>query len=74
MAKNTKMKKTTKKQSGIRKFYRETVGELRKVTWPTGEEARRLTWIVLVVISVMSFFLTIFDALFNRIFALILGA
>ena len=68
------MTKTKKQQSGIRRFYRETVGELRKVTWPTAEEARRLTWIVIVVIFLMSVFLTVFDSLFNRIFALILGA
>jgi preprotein translocase subunit SecE len=75
VAKKNKKKKITKKQqSGIRRFYRETVGELRKVTWPTWEEARRLTWIVLVVITAMAFFLTVFDALFNRMFALILGA
>jgi len=67
-------KKTPKKQGGIRRFYRETVAELRKVSWPTLPEARRLTSIVVVVIFTMAAFLTIFDYIFSRMFALILGA
>jgi len=63
-----------KKQSGIRRFYRETVGELRKVTWPTREEAINLTVIVIAVTFGMSAFLGIVDFLFTRLFALILGA
>ena len=64
----------TKKQSGIRRFYRETMGELRKVTWPTREEAINLTVIVIAVTFGMSAFLGIVDFLFTRLFALILGA
>lgn len=71
-----KKKKTTakKQQRGIRRFYRETVGELRKVTWPTRQEATNLTIIVIVVTFGMSAFLGIVDFLFTRLFALILGA
>ena len=65
---------TNKKQSGIRRFYRETVGELRKVSWPTREEAINLTVIVIAVTFGMSAFLGIVDFLFTRLFALILGA
>lgn len=70
-----KKKKTNakKKQSGIRRFYRETMGELRKVTWPTREEAINLTIIVIAVTFGMSAFLGIVDFLFSRLFALILG-
>ena len=46
------------------RYYRETVGELRKVTWPTWMEARNLTIIVLVVILVMATILGLFDFLF----------
>lgn len=74
MAKKKAKKTTTKKQqSGIRRFYRETVGELRKVTWPTRQEATNLTFIVIVVTFGMSAVLGIIDFLFSRIFALILG-
>jgi preprotein translocase subunit SecE len=65
-------KKTQKKQSGVRRFYRETIAELRKVTWPTLAEARRLTSIVVVVIFLMAVFLTIFDYIFSELIALIL--
>jgi len=68
-----KIKKTSKKQSGITRLYRETVGELRKVTWPTRQEAVNLTGIVLAVIFSMSLFLGFVDYLFSRVFALILG-
>ena len=73
MAKKKNQKKTIKKQSGIRRFYRETVGELRKVTWPTRQEATNLTFIVIMVTFGMSAFLGIVDFLFTRLFALILG-
>lgn len=73
MAKKKNQKKTSKKQSGIRRFYRETVGELRKVTWPTRQEATNLTGIVIMVTFGMSAFLGIVDFLFTRLFALILG-
>ena len=40
-------------------FYKETMGELRKVVWPTWLEARNLTIIVLIVIFVI--FILIID-------------
>jgi len=61
-------------QRGIRKFYRETVAELRKVSWPTREEALSLTKVVLIVILAMGAFLGILDYLFTQLFGLILGA
>ena len=59
---------------GIRKFYRETIAELRKVSWPTRSEAINLTKVVLVVIFLMGAFLGILDYLFTQLFGLILGA
>ncbi len=64
-----------KQQSrGIRKFYRETVAELRKVSWPTRSEAINLTRVVLIVILLMSTFLGLLDYIFTQLFGLILGA
>ncbi|MGC8857308.1 MAG: preprotein translocase subunit SecE, partial [Anaerolineae bacterium] len=51
----------------------ETVGELRKVTWPTWPEARRLTVLVLLVMAVMGAFLAIVDVLAHGLMNLILG-
>ena len=67
-------KKVARKQpNAIQRLYRETVGELRKVTWPTRQEARNLTGIVLLVIVTMSFLLGVLDFLFTRLFGFILG-
>jgi preprotein translocase subunit SecE len=48
--------------NAIVRFYRETIGELRKVAWPTREEAWNLTVIVLIVLVAMSAFLGLIDA------------
>jgi len=49
------------------RYFRETRGELRKVTWPTREEAWRLTLIVLGVTAAMAIFLgVILDAAFSN--------
>ena len=57
----------------IQRYYRETVGELKKVNWPTRKEATNLTIVVLIVTFGMSAFLGLLDFLFARFFALILG-
>ena len=57
----------------IREFLRETIGELRKVNWPTRQEAIRMTQIVIVVIMLMAAILGGLDFLFARFFALILA-
>jgi preprotein translocase subunit SecE len=54
-------------------FMRETVGELRKVNWPTRQEAINLTTIVLIVIFIMAMFLGILDIVFARLFGLLLS-
>ncbi|HTX79875.1 MAG TPA: preprotein translocase subunit SecE [Longilinea sp.] len=38
-----------KKPNAIQRWWKETIGELRKVTWPTPREAWRLTVIVIIV-------------------------
>jgi preprotein translocase subunit SecE len=67
-------KKDSKKQNAIRRFTRETVGELRKVSWPTRQEAWQLTLIVLVVLAFMSIFLGIIvDGIAQQLLSLMLG-
>ena len=46
---------------GIRKFYRETVAELKKVTWPTKEELKESTAIVIVVCLIIAAFTYVID-------------
>jgi preprotein translocase subunit SecE len=61
--------------ASTKQFFRETIGELRKVSWPTRKEALNLTWIVLLVIFVMTIYLgVILDSLYTAFFRLLLGA
>ncbi len=62
-----------KKPNMFQSFFRETTGELRKVTWPTWPEARQLTAIVLVVMVLMGALLGITDAGARAILNLVLG-
>jgi preprotein translocase subunit SecE len=49
------------------------MGELRRVTWPTPQEAWRLTKVVVVVMLLMSALLGALDLGFSRIIAFILS-
>ena len=67
-------KKDSKKQNALQRFSRETVGELRKVSWPTRQEAWQLTLIVLVVLAFMSVFLGIIvDGIAGWLLGLLIG-
>jgi preprotein translocase subunit SecE len=57
----------------IRNWWRQTIGELRKVTWPSREEAVALTRIVLIVTLILSALLGIFDFVFARLVGLLVG-
>jgi preprotein translocase subunit SecE len=63
----------SKKSNAIQSFFRETTGELRKVSWPTWPEARQLTLLVLAVMVVMGIILGITDAGAQGLLNLILG-
>ena len=67
-------KSTRKQQNFVTRYLRETTGELRKVTWPTRQEATSLTIVVLIVIALMSAFLGVLDFIYSRFFILILGS
>ena len=68
-----KEKKTRKSENAIQRYFRETTGELRKVSWPTWPEARRLTYLVLAVMVIMGIFLGLMDALSREMMSLLLG-
>ena len=68
-----KEKKARKSENAIQRYFRETTGELRKVSWPTWPEARRLTRLVLLVMLFMGIFLGLMDALSRRIMEVVLG-
>ncbi len=70
MAKGSK--NVSRKQTNVvARLYRETVGELRKVSWPTRRETQSLSIVVLIVLVAMSAFLGVLDALLTKLVALI---
>jgi preprotein translocase subunit SecE len=63
-----------KRENSIQRFFRETIGELRRVSWPTWPEARRLTIIVIIVLVAMALFLGLVDWGASKLLALMIGA
>jgi preprotein translocase subunit SecE len=59
--------RTKKRPNIIIRLLRETVAELRKVNWPTRQEATQLTLLVLLVIFIMSSLLGVLDFLFSKL-------
>ena len=61
-----KKKDKPKKENVVVRYLRDTRAELRKVHWPTRQEAWSLTKVVLVVTISMALFLGLLDYLFDR--------
>ena len=66
-------KKTSKKQNFIQRYVRETTGELRKVSWPSREEAMNLTIIVIITMIFTGAFLSLVSGLSSRLMKYLLG-
>jgi preprotein translocase subunit SecE len=62
-------KETVRKPNWLVSRYKETTGELRRVTWPTRREALNMTGIVLLVLFVMAIFLGLVDYLAGLLIA-----
>jgi preprotein translocase subunit SecE len=73
VAKEIDLAEKAKKQNAVQRYFSETVGELRKVSWPTRQEAIQLTIIVLVVMVFMGAFLGLVDLIAGHILNLALG-
>jgi preprotein translocase subunit SecE len=56
----------TKQSNSIKAYFKDSFEELRKVTWPTNEQAVRLTIITLV----FSMFVALFFGLLDYVFSL----
>ncbi|HGK7304230.1 MULTISPECIES: preprotein translocase subunit SecE [Stenotrophomonas] len=62
----------TSKGRDTREFLSESRFELRKVVWPTRQEATRMTWVVMVVVIILSLLLGGFDYVIQRLVQLFL--
>jgi preprotein translocase SecE subunit len=51
--------------SRIQRFVQDSYQELRKVNWPTPQQARNLTVIVLVVSTAVAMYISAFDYVFG---------
>jgi len=66
------VRKGTKSDNAIIRYFQDTGEELRKVAWPTRDEGIQLSTIVLVATLVASLFLGSFDWIIQQIEALVL--
>jgi len=66
VAKGKAAKKRSRKDNAVVRYLRETRAELRKVHWPTREEAWNLTKVVLAVTVSMALLLGLLDYLFAQ--------
>jgi preprotein translocase subunit SecE len=57
----------------IRKFFSEIVAELKKVTWPTREELKESTKLVIIATFVVTLFVGLVDQLLTLIIRRLLG-
>ncbi|NLW96280.1 MAG: preprotein translocase subunit SecE [Xanthomonadaceae bacterium] len=64
---------TTAKGHQTREFLYESRFELRKVVWPTRQEATRMTWVVILVVVIIALLLAGFDAVIQWLVKLFLA-
>ena len=64
---------TTAKGAQTREFFAETRFELRKVVWPTRQEAMRMTWVVIIAVIIIALVLAGFDTVIQWLLRLFLG-
>ncbi|MGN0707297.1 MAG: preprotein translocase subunit SecE [Faecalibacterium sp.] len=60
--------------ASVSKFLRDTKSELKKVVWPSKEDIKTNTIVVLVVVAIAAVVMILLDALFGGLLGLIIGA
>jgi preprotein translocase SecE subunit len=54
-------------------YFLSALGELRKVSWPSILDTRRMTTVVCIVVGIFAVILSIFDLIWAKIFGLLLS-
>ncbi len=67
------MVREMQRENRVTQYLRETRAELRKVVWPSREEAINLTGIVVATIVAMSVFMGFFDYVFTLLFRFLIN-
>ena len=57
----------------LRRFIDEAWSELKKVSWPTRQQVRNLTILVMAVSLVVGLYITVFDFVFTEAVRLLAG-
>ncbi len=68
-----KARQEVMRENRLARFWRETIAELRKVVWPTRDQAVNLTVIVIVTVVAMSAFLGAVDYILTQLVKLIVA-
>ncbi|MCD8180681.1 MAG: preprotein translocase subunit SecE [Firmicutes bacterium] len=70
---DTNLSKTKKASFGtrVKRFFKETKAELKKVTWPTKEQLIHNTGVIIVFIIIVTIILSVLDAAFAELFQLL---
>ncbi len=70
---DTNLTKTSKPSFGsrLKKFFKETKIELKKVTWPTKEQLIHNTGVIIVFIILITIILAVLDIAFGQLFNLL---
>ena len=55
-----------------REYHLSAIGEIRKVTWPSFNDTKKMTIIVAIVVAIFSVILSVFDILWSKILQVIL--
>ena len=63
-----------RKFGAIGKFFRDTKSELKKVVWPSKQDVKTNTIVVLVTVAIAAVVMILLDAIFGGILGLIIGA
>lgn len=61
------------RENPFSRFVKETRSEIRKVTWPTRQEATNMTAIVIAVTLTMAAALGVLDYVFTQVFRLLVA-
>jgi preprotein translocase subunit SecE len=67
------VRKGTKSTNAVIRYFQDTGDELRKVSWPTRDQAIRLSVIVLVSTAASAVFLGALDQIFRFLTSLLVG-
>ena len=50
-----------------REYHEASIGEVRKVTWPSVDDTKKMTWIVAIVVAVFAVILAVYDVVWSKI-------